>query len=104
MYCMFSEGALPHFRAVTASPTLIVDFGFLGADHGWSIPQSWGRTTIVLLYKIGDNRNLKFEERGRGTPNDPESTLWSEVHRCAQLKNQHKNCFVLFKCYESIFK
>ena len=35
MYYMFSEGILPHFRAVTASTSLTVDFGCLGADHGW---------------------------------------------------------------------
>ena len=53
---MFSEGTLPHFRELTASLALIVDFGFLGEDHGWSKPQTWGVTTMVLLNKIGVSR------------------------------------------------
>ena len=39
---MFSEGSLPHFQAAMVSSAMVVDFGYLGADHGWShLPLGW---------------------------------------------------------------
>ena len=53
MSYMFSEGILPHFRAVTTLPILTVGFGILEADHGWRNFHLVVKATMVRLHKIG---------------------------------------------------
>ena len=65
---MFPEGTLPHFRAITDSPPLIVGFGNLEADHGWRQPQQRGESNDGLTPQKGVSRNSLRTGMGRETP------------------------------------